>query len=95
MQPFEVLLRPLLSEKSNQVREKLSKYVFEVNLRATKSDIAKAISRVYEVKVTSVRTNVTRDRTRRRGQHVLQPRKFKKAIVTLAEGAKIPLFEDQ
>ena len=95
MNPFEVLRHPLLSEKSNKVREKSEQYTFAVELKATKSDIAKAVAKLYDVKVTSVRTLITRDRTRRRGAVTIAPSKTKKAIVTLAEGQKIPLFADQ
>ena len=95
MHPYSVLVRPLLSEKSNKARESLGKYAFEVHLKASKGEISKAIKRLYDVDVVSVRTIITRDRTRRRGIHVIAPGKVKKAIVTLKAGAKIPLFEDQ
>lgn len=95
MNPYNVLVRPLLSEKSNKVREKLGKYTFEVQLKATKVEIAAAVTKMYDVKVATVRTLITRDRVRRKGIHILVPKKAKKAVVTLVEGAKIALFEDQ
>ena len=95
MNPYNVLVRPILSEKSNKVREKSGKYTFEVQLKATKVDIASAVTKLYDVKVDTVRTCITRDRSKRRGAQVLLPKKTKKAVVTLVDGAKIPLFEDQ
>jgi large subunit ribosomal protein L23 len=92
---FGVLKRPVISEKSNQTREELGKYSFLVRLDATKTEIKSAISKVFNVQVTSVRTVVCRGKIKRRGMHLTVPKKFKKAIVTLAEGQKIKIFEDQ
>ena len=95
MNPYSVLLRPVLSEKSNKVREQAAKYTFQVALKASKPEISRAVALAYGVQVDSVRTLVTRDRLRRRGIHIIKPNKTKKAIVTLKAGQKIPLFEDQ
>jgi large subunit ribosomal protein L23 len=92
---YDILQRPILSEKSNQTREKSGQYTFLVSLKATKPQISRAIALAYGVQVDSVRTLVTRDRTRRRGMHVIAPSKTKKAVVKLKAGQKIPLFEDQ
>ena len=95
MNPYNVLIRPLLSEKSNTTRESTGKYTFEVRLDATKEDIAAAVTKLYDVKPLSVRTNITRGKFRRRGIHVSLTSKKKKAVITLPEGAKIPgLFEE-
>lgn len=95
MNPFNVLVRPILSEKSNDARESMSKYTFEVDMRASKEDVSYAIEKIYDVKVVGVRTLIQRDRLRRRGIHFIPAKKMKKAVVTLAEGAKLPVFEDQ
>lgn len=94
MQQYQVLLRPLLSEKSNNARESSNQYVFRVALEATKDDVRKAIESAYSVKVSSVRTVVTRGKVKRRGNHVHKLSNVKKAIVTLPEGTKLGLFED-
>lgn len=95
MNPYRVLVRPLLSEKSNATREREGKYTFEVALDASKKDVAEAIVKLYDVKPLSVRTLITRGKVRRRGIHVSMTSKKKKAFVTLPEGAKIPgLFEE-
>ena len=95
MHPYDVLLRPLLSEKSNEVREKEGKYSFQVRIDATKRDVKRAIEKLYDVPVEGVQTLITRGKIRRRGQYLSKrPGKSKKAVVTLGEGAKIPLFDD-
>ncbi len=97
MHPFDVLVKPVLSEKSNDLREKQSKYVFEVRLAASKVDVKKAVEGMYEgVKVASVTTCITRGKFKRRGASVSNtPGKSKRAIITLTGASKkIPLFED-
>ena len=67
MHPFDVLVKPVLSEKSNDLREKQSKYVFEIAIKATKKDVKKAVEGMYEgVKVDSVTTCITRGKYKRR-----------------------------
>ncbi len=95
MNPFQILSKPVLSEKSTVVRENLKQYTFKVDLRATKNDIRKAIESVYGVKTIKVQTLITRGKVVRKGQHVSMTSKTKKAVITLAEGAKLPHFEDQ
>ncbi len=94
MNPYDVLVRPLLSEKSNSGREAQNKYSFQVEPKASKSDVKKAVERIFNVKVTGVTTLVTRGKVKRRGNAVTKLSNTKKAVVTLAEGAKIALFSD-
>lgn len=95
MNPFQILSKPVLSEKSTLVRENLKQYTFKVDLRSTKTDVRKAIESVYGVKVAKVQTLITRGKVVRKGNHVSLTSKTKKAVVTLVEGAKLPLFEEQ
>jgi len=95
MNPFQILSKPVLSEKSTLVRENLKQYTFKVDLRATKDDVRKALESVYGVKAVKVQTLITRGKVVRKGNHVSMTSKTKKAVVTLVEGAKLPLFEDQ
>lgn len=95
MNPFNVLIRPILSEKSNGVRENQGKYTFQIDMRAGKEEVAYAIEKIYNVKVAGVQTLIKRGRERRRGIHIIPAAKMKKAVVTLVEGAKLPIFEDQ
>ncbi len=95
MNLYNVLLEPVLSEKSTAQREKNRKITFKVNKDATKLDVLKAIRTLYDAKVTSVRTLIVRGKMKRRGRFVSRtPHNFKKAIITLAEGSKIPLFDE-
>lgn len=95
MNPFQVLSKPVLSEKSTSVRDNLNQYTFKVDLRASKNDVRAAIESVYGVKVVKVQTLITRGKVVRRGNNVSMTSKTKKAVVTLVEGAKLPLFEEQ
>jgi large subunit ribosomal protein L23 len=95
MNPFQILSKPILSEKSTLVRENLKQYTFKVDLRASKIDVRNAIESVYGVKVVKVQTLITRGKVVRKGNHVSMTSKTKKAVVTLAAGAKLPLFEEQ
>ena len=95
---YDVLRRPLITEKSNYQNEKLHQYVFEVSSSATKALIKDAIETTFEgVKVERVNViNVPARRTRRaRSRRVMVRRSaYKKAVVTLASGSKtIPVFE--
>ena len=95
MNPFQVLKKPVMSEKSTKLRDSNKQYVFTIDTKATKTDVSKAIEAVYGVKVVKVQTMLTRGKVRRKGMHVSLGSKKKKAIITLTEGAKLPLFEDQ
>ncbi len=94
MNPYNVLVKPLLSEKSNKLRESANKYVFEVALKANKTDVKKAVEKMFNVKVTSVTTLVLRGKVKRRGNNIAKLSNTKKAVVTLPEGVQIPLFKD-
>ncbi|MCX6108577.1 MAG: 50S ribosomal protein L23 [Proteobacteria bacterium] len=93
MNPYNVLVKPLLSEKSNRARESANKYSFKVDLKATKGDVRKAIETLFDVKVSAVQTLITRGKIKRRGNQVGHLSNTKKAIVTLVDGAKIGLFD--
>jgi large subunit ribosomal protein L23 len=95
---YDVLRRPLITEKSNYQNSKLNQYVFEVAPDATKNQVKDAIETLFDgVMVERVNViNVPARRTRRaRSRRVMIRRSsYKKAIVTLASGSKtIPVFE--
>jgi len=92
--PYNVLVKPLLSEKSNRGRENDNQYSFHVRKEATKADVKKAVEKVFDVKVVTVNTVVTRGKVKRRGNSIVKLPNVKKAVVTLAEGSKIKTFED-
>ena len=89
-----VIRRPLFTEKSTSMVERDNTYVFAVDRQATKRDIADAIEKLFDVTVTSVRTQNHRGKERRMGRFAGRRSSWKKAIVTLAEGESIELYEN-
>ncbi len=93
---YNVLRRPLVTEKSNYQSGKLKQYTFEVSEVATRTMVKDAIESLYDVSVTRVNIiNTSAKRGRRAKSRRLLVRKsgYKKAIVTLAEGQTLPMFE--
>jgi large subunit ribosomal protein L23 len=95
MKAYSVLLRPMLTEKSNEKREAENKYSFLVTQGAKKGEIKSAIEKLFGVNVTAVNTMLTRGKVKRRGQRYFLSEKKKKAVISLAAGQKISIFEDQ
>ena len=89
--PREIIIRPVISEQSYDMME-LNKYTFEVAKDANKIEIAQAIEKVFDVKVTKVNTLNTKPKPKRVRYQLGKTRSWKKAIVTLAEGDSIELF---
>lgn len=92
MNPHQIILRPLITEKNTNLME-LNKYCFEVVREASKPQIKRAIEELFKVNVTKVHTMNMRGKLRRRGQHSGYQSEWKKAIVTLKPGDRIELFE--
>lgn len=90
--PHEIIVRPLITEKNTLLME-LNKYSFEVLRDASKPQIKYAIESIFNVTVTKVHTMNVRGKLRRRGRDFGYTRDWKKAIVTLAPGDRIDLFE--
>ena len=89
---FQVIKKPLVTEK-NTVHNAAGIYAFEVDRKATKDQIHKAVEKLFEVKVDSVNTMICRDRARRTGANYSKVNHWKKALVKLQAGEKIALFE--
>ncbi len=92
MDPRQVIIRPVVSEKSYALMAD-GKYTFRVHDRAHKTQIAQAIEDIFEVKVRSVKTAKVRAKPKRRGLTTGTSRSWKKAVVQLAPGQRIELFE--
>jgi large subunit ribosomal protein L23 len=93
---YDVLRRPLVTEKSSYQSGKLNQYTFEVSTGATRTMVKDAIETIYDVTVERVNVvNVAAKRGRRSKSHRLLVRKpgFKKAIVTLTKGQTLSMFE--
>ncbi len=89
----DVIVRPVVTEKSTEQLDRNAAYTFVVNPNANKIEIAKAVEALFNVKVKGVRTMRYRGKERRVGRHVGRRAAWKKAVVTLREGDTIEIFE--
>ena len=92
MQSRSIIIEPVVSEKSYALMAD-GKYTFRVDDRAHKTQIAQAVHEVFGVEVAQVRTAKVRSKPKRRGLQKGRTRAWKKAIVQLAPGERIELFE--
>jgi len=88
-----IVRRPLVTEKTSIMRDEENQVVFEVDRGANKIEIRRAIETLFKVRVLDVRTMVVRGKLKRVGRNVGRQTNWKKAVVTLAEGDSIDLFE--
>ena len=93
MNPYHVIKRPLITEKSVALQATSNHYAFVVSPQATKTDVRLAIEFLFKVKVAAVRTMNLFGKERRVGKSVGRRSDWKKALVTLAEGQKIEFGE--
>jgi large subunit ribosomal protein L23 len=91
--PRELLLKPIMTEKSMRQKEELNTVTFRVRPDANKVEIRSAVESVFNVKVSAVRTASFEGKLKRMGRHQGRRANWKKAIVTLAPGHKIELVE--
>jgi large subunit ribosomal protein L23 len=91
--PREVLIRPLMTEKSMRQKEEQNTVAFRVRPDANKVEIRAAVESVFNVKVSAVRTASFEGKLKRMGRHQGRRSDWKKAIVTLAPGHTIDLVE--
>ena len=82
MIPEEIIIAPIVTEKSNDELQE-GKYTFKVNRKATKIEIAKAVEKLFEVKVLKVNTMNVNGKKKRVGYHTGKTSDWKKAIVTI------------
>jgi large subunit ribosomal protein L23 len=96
MRQSEILIKPIVSEKSNRLTEKRNTYAFRVGRKANKLEIKKAVEEFYNVKVADVHTMVAprkaKNRMTKAGYVQGSKPAYKKAYVTVAEGETIDLY---
>ena len=92
LHPYDVIIRPLITEKATILAGD-SKYAFEVDVRANKPQVKNAVQTAFNVKVLKVNTMNVRGKRSRVGARTKKAPDWKKAIVTLAEGETIQIFE--
>src|SRR5207302_9844188 len=90
---FDIIKRPLDTEKLDRMRDKENKFAFEIDMKANKTEVKQAIEGLFKVKVVAVKTAIIRGKFRRIGRNEGKRPNWKKAIVTLKEGDAISLFE--
>ena len=90
--PRDIIVRPIVTEKTSDMM-KDNKYTFQVAIGANKTEIRQAIEAIFNVKVVNVNTIRAMGKTKRMGKYEGKRSDYKKAIVKLAEGNTIPLFE--
>jgi len=93
LNPHDVLIRPLLTEKITSIRETKNAIAFAVDGKATKIDVKRAVEKVFQVKVDSVNVQNVLGKRKRQGRYLGKRADWRKAIVTLKEGEKIDLYE--
>jgi large subunit ribosomal protein L23 len=93
MNLYDVIRRPLVTEKSTVARETGNLVTLAVDPRASKHEIQRAVEALFEVKVESVRTMRTPPKLRRVAKNQGRKPEWKKALVKLAEGQSIEFFE--
>jgi large subunit ribosomal protein L23 len=89
----EIIVKPLVTEKSTEQLERVGAYAFVVARDANKVEIARAVETLFNVKVRDVRTMQYRGKERRLGRFLGRRAAWKKAVVRLREGDSIEIFE--
>jgi len=90
---YDVLKGPILTEKSTTQKETANKVTFEVDRRANKIEIKQAVEKIFKVKVTDVHTMIVRGKVKRYKNLLGKRSDWKKAVVTLKPGEKVPFLE--
>lgn len=91
--PREIIISPLITEKSGNQMANYNSYTFKVSMNANKIEIKKAIERIFSVRVLSVNTITMMGKPKKLGRYSGKRPDWKKAIVTLKPGDKIAEFE--
>lgn len=90
---YRIIRKPIVTEKSNDLKDENNQIVLEVAPEANKPEIKKAVERLFKVTVLSVRTQNRQGKRKRLGRSVGRRKNWKKAIVSLKEGSRVEFFE--
>jgi large subunit ribosomal protein L23 len=93
MNQYDIIKRPVVTEKTNDQKEQYNQFTFEVDKRANRVEITRAIEKIFSVKVAKTRTVQIKGKIKRRGRILGKRKDWKKAIVTLMPGERIDFFE--
>ncbi|MCX5863133.1 MAG: 50S ribosomal protein L23 [Deltaproteobacteria bacterium] len=93
MEEYKIIRRPIVTEKGTVLKDENNQLIFEVDPESNKSEIRKAVEKLFKVKVLSVRTQNRSGKRKRLGRTAGRRRNWKKAIVSLREGDRVDFFE--
>ncbi|MEN8244199.1 MAG: 50S ribosomal protein L23 [Thermodesulfobacteriota bacterium] len=90
---YDIIIRPVVTEKTSIQKEDFNQVSFEVDRRANRVEIRRAIEQIFNVRVDDVKTMQVKGKVKRRGRIVGKRKDWKKAIVKLMPGERIDFFE--
>jgi large subunit ribosomal protein L23 len=90
---YDIIKRPIITEKTNIQKETANQVTFEVDPRSNRIEVKRAVEKIFNVKVADIRTMHVNGKPKRRGRIMGRRRNWKKAIVTLMPGERIEFFE--
>jgi len=90
---YDTIIRPLITEKTSIQKEDFNQVSFEVDRRANRVEIRRAVEKIFKVRVADVRTMQIKGKVKQRGRVVGKRRDWKKAIVKLMPGERIDFFD--
>ena len=90
---YDIITRPLITEKTTIQKEKANQYTFEVAKDANRIEIRRAVEKIFNVRVKSVQTIQVKGKTKQRGRISGKRKDWKKAVVALKPGERIDFFE--
>lgn len=92
LEEYKIIRKPIITEKGATLHDENNQVIFEVDTKANKSEIKKAVERLFKVTVTNVRTQNRPGKRKRLGRFMGRRKNWKKAIVTLKEGDRVDFF---
>jgi large subunit ribosomal protein L23 len=90
---YDIIRRPIITEKTNIQKDTANQITFEIDPRANRIEVRRAIEQIFNVKVATTRTMQVKGKIKRRGRILGKRRDWKKAVVTLMPGERIEFFE--
>lgn len=93
MNQYDIIKRPVVTEKTTDQKENYNQVTFEVDRRANRVEIARAVEKIFNVSVAKTRTAQVKGKPKRRGRIIGKRKDWKKAVVTLMPGERIDFFD--
>ena len=90
---YDIIKRPILTEKTNIQKDQFNQVTFEVDPRSNRIEVKRAVEQIFNVRVADIRTMHVQGKFKRRGRILGKRRDWKKAVVTLMPGEHIEFFE--